>query len=328
MIEDELPKQITVEDFRKREIQMERELNRKVRLIQEKEKDGQVKVLLENMTPRVNYITPASNFYVGIKINFTQRHKLDSPESLDQIKREYSVQRVIYQRESEISRSPMEMMSQKSISLKEIITIPFFKAGSFPPKLIKITEQQQQGGMSDDFMKLFQQSQPMGNTVPAYPSMHPLMPHPPIYSHMVSPMPSRVGPLPSIPLPIPPNNVIPSYSSYSMPNHPMYDPNMISSQMDPYGMANKNRMIYNPITKKPQNFRTVPCRRFHSPDGCERGDNCHFIHDFQYQGRPIPNFNAWKNNNIRKNVQTINSYNPVAAYYPPPGPDINNNRTY
>ena len=64
-------------------------------------------------------------------------------------------------------------------------------------------------------------------------------------------------------------------------------------------------------------------------DGCERGDNCHFIHEFQYQGKPIPNFHNWKNNNMmKKNLQPINSYNPGVAYYPPTGPDINNNHTY
>ena len=53
---------------------------------------------------------------------------MDSLESSEQIKREQSVQRIIYQRESEIPKSPMESISQKSFSLKDIITIPFFKA--------------------------------------------------------------------------------------------------------------------------------------------------------------------------------------------------------
>ena len=51
---------MSVEDFRRREIQMERELNRKVRCRQEKEKDVQVRIQLENMSPRINYAPPTS----------------------------------------------------------------------------------------------------------------------------------------------------------------------------------------------------------------------------------------------------------------------------
>jgi hypothetical protein len=38
-------------------------------------------------------------------------------------------------------------------------------------------------------------------------------------------------------------------------------------------------------------FRTRPCRNYHGPNGCMRGDNCHFIHDTNYAGQDIPNFN-------------------------------------
>ena len=38
-------------------------------------------------------------------------------------------------------------------------------------------------------------------------------------------------------------------------------------------------------------FRTKPCRNYHGPNGCMRGDNCHFIHDPLYPGQDIPNFN-------------------------------------
>ncbi|TNV86932.1 hypothetical protein FGO68_gene12121 [Halteria grandinella] len=37
-----------------------------------------------------------------------------------------------------------------------------------------------------------------------------------------------------------------------------------------------------------KNFRTVPCRLYHGPQGCTRGDQCHFIHDPIYQGIDIP----------------------------------------
>jgi hypothetical protein len=85
---------------------MERELNRKVKTRKEKEKDCQVKILLENMTPRINYSAPFSNCYSGLRILLTNRKRYESPESLDQIKREQSLQRIIYQRDSEILSHP------------------------------------------------------------------------------------------------------------------------------------------------------------------------------------------------------------------------------
>lgn len=246
---------------------------------------------------------------------------MESSESIDQLKREQSVQRIIYQRESEIPKSPMETVSPKTFA-KEIVTIPFFKAGSFPPKTIKI--QDQPIAINDDFMKIFQPPPP---PLMATPYSHHMMQHPGIFQHMPPQMQPRLGPLPSMHLPAPPlpNNPA-SFAPYPMQNHPMYDPSMMGTQIDPYGMMNKSRMIYNPITKKPQNFRTVPCRRFHSADGCERGDNCHFIHDFQFQGRPIPNFHS--NNMMKRNPQPTGYNPPMASYYPPPGPDLNNNRSY
>ena len=36
---------------------------------------------------------------------------------------------------------------------------------------------------------------------------------------------------------------------------------------------------------KPGNYRTVPCRNFHGPNGCTRGDFCHFIHAAVYDGK-------------------------------------------
>ena len=277
------------------------------------------------MSPRINYSAPLRTFYVGTKLSYTNRRKIESLETLDQQKREQSVQRILYQRESEIPQSPMECISQKSVSfLRDITTIPFFKAGSFPPKTIRIVDQPM--AIHDDYMKNYRPAPPPELPV-VYPQVHHIMQHPGIFPHMMPPppMPVRVGPLPSMHLPAPPlpNNTHP-FNPYPMQGHPMYDPSMMGNPGDPYGMMNKTRMIYNPITKKPQNFRTVPCRRFHSQDGCERGDNCHFIHDFLYQGRPLPNTHG--NNGMRRS-QPPGNYNPaMPSYYPPPEP--NNNRTY
>ncbi|CAD8062122.1 unnamed protein product [Paramecium sonneborni] len=35
-------------------------------------------------------------------------------------------------------------------------------------------------------------------------------------------------------------------------------------------------------------YKTKNCHNFHSPLGCQRGDNCNFIHDSRYPGRPAP----------------------------------------
>lgn len=39
---------------------------------------------------------------------------------------------------------------------------------------------------------------------------------------------------------------------------------------------------------KVPNYRTVPCKNFHGPQGCTRGDFCHFIHAPQYERQPLP----------------------------------------
>jgi hypothetical protein len=38
---------------------------------------------------------------------------------------------------------------------------------------------------------------------------------------------------------------------------------------------------------KPLNYKTAPCKLFHSPTGCTRGEFCHFIHEPVYQGNYI-----------------------------------------
>eukprot|EP01017_Pseudomicrothorax_dubius_P017328 TRINITY_DN19583_c0_g1_i1.p1 TRINITY_DN19583_c0_g1~~TRINITY_DN19583_c0_g1_i1.p1 ORF type:complete len:768 (-),score=136.94 TRINITY_DN19583_c0_g1_i1:11-2314(-) len=44
---------------------------------------------------------------------------------------------------------------------------------------------------------------------------------------------------------------------------------------------------------RPNNYKTVPCRLFHSPLGCERGEGCHFIHDYNFAGRETPNMQKY-----------------------------------
>lgn len=45
---------------------------------------------------------------------------------------------------------------------------------------------------------------------------------------------------------------------------------------------------------RPPNYKTVPCRLYHSSVGCARGDFCHFIHDPDYAGKDLPS-ELWKN---------------------------------
>jgi hypothetical protein len=52
------------------------------------------------------------------------------------------------------------------------------------------------------------------------------------------------------------------------------------------------------VSYKPHNYKTVPCVFFHSPQGCSRGDNCHFIHDWNYNGRETPNMRKYVRNNL------------------------------
>ena len=53
----------------------------------------------------------------------------------------------------------------------------------------------------------------------------------------------------------------------------------------------------------PQNYRTAPCKNFHSHLGCTRGIRCHFLHVEKYKGVEIPH-------------EEYSSYVPVQANRP------------
>jgi hypothetical protein len=45
------------------------------------------------------------------------------------------------------------------------------------------------------------------------------------------------------------------------------------------------------LRELPDNYRSIPCKNFHSPMGCMRNEFCHFIHLAEYQGNfltPLP----------------------------------------
>lgn len=60
---------------------------------------------------------------------------------------------------------------------------------------------------------------------------------------------------------------------------------------------------------RPPNYKTVPCRLYHSPVGCARGEFCHFIHDPEFAGRELPS-DLWKSK--RRHHES--------SYYGPPPP--------
>ena len=121
------------------------------------------------------------------------------------------------------------------------------------------------------------------------------------------------------------------------PNPVMPEAQMLiqhQQMMDPmamYGMMYQNpgqysmmlpRVFVNQRNSRPPNYRTEPCRNFHSPTGCTHGDNCHFIHDFDYPGVPIPDLDKWRRSNETriKNIKAMQSMNinlGMATYYPP-----------
>jgi Zinc finger C-x8-C-x5-C-x3-H type (and similar) len=120
--------------------------------------------------------------------------------------------------------------------------------------------------------------------------------------------PSMMMPIPTIPGIMPGNLMDPNYMNMMMmsqpPTIPMYFP----------------KMLLNNNNTKPINYRTEACKNFHSAAGCTHGDACHFIHDFTYEGRPIPNMAEWRrSNSIRmKNIEAMKSAQMgMPSYYPP-----------
>lgn len=115
-----------------------------------------------------------------------------------------------------------------------------------------------------------------------------------------------------------PNNTVPCI----MPGNVM-DPNYLNMMMmsqTPSMPMYFPKMLLNNSNTKPVNYRTEACKNFHSAAGCTHGDACHFIHDFTYEGRPIPNMAEWRrNNSIRtKNMETMKSMQiGFPSYYPP-----------
>ena len=72
---------------------------------------------------------------------------------------------------------------------------------------------------------------------------------------------------------------------------PQESPNNPFQEQGEHGEISKKPHFKNPY--KPQNYKTVPCRFFHSNIGCPRGEECHFIHDYNYMGVETPNMHKY-----------------------------------
>jgi hypothetical protein len=55
-------------------------------------------------------------------------------------------------------------------------------------------------------------------------------------------------------------------------------------------------------------YKTQPCKWFHSGLGCERGDNCDYIHDFNFKGvMPPPHTYKHKKSHMMSSRQHMNT---------------------
>jgi|LauGreDrversion4_2_1035121.scaffolds.fasta_scaffold1063769_1 hypothetical protein len=89
---------------------------------------------------------------------------------------------------------------------------------------------------------------------------------------------------------------------------------LIKKMITDFKALNEERKKMGPQPMNPRNYRIVPCRLYHGPSGCTRGDFCHFIHAIGYEckfpylfnkflEREIPRevFIKYRNENMRKN---------------------------
>ena len=69
--------------------------------------------------------------------------------------------------------------------------------------------------------------------------------------------------------------------NFSLP--PQMTPQQI--QMMQYHQMQAQNMMR---TIKIEKYKTVPCKYYHGPQGCDKKIDCTFIHDEAYAGRPTP----------------------------------------
>ncbi len=73
-----------------------------------------------------------------------------------------------------------------------------------------------------------------------------------------------------------------------MNNQPAINPSLNQQPINPSINPPMNMPGMNPNMNpnmRPPNYKTKPCRNFHSEIGCNREIKCHFIHDQKYAGK-------------------------------------------
>ncbi|CAG9327857.1 unnamed protein product [Blepharisma stoltei] len=280
------------------------------------------------MIPKVEY-----NIDKKPLIKNCLRKKAESLENIEETRRESENMKCVYQRESEIPKMPRDTGASSSLNIS-VMKIPPYRQGCHI-QTISIKEAPQDLPIQNSQIPIESYSPPMNfqfhslkeSEVKAMP------PQPTMPMYTPSPMPNPMNPYNPYMMPMAPNPMMPmpmmpnSYASpvinpgYYPPMNPVYQP-MPGYPPNPLttNPAMKKPFLINPLTNKPPGFKTLPCRNFHSTIGCARGDNCHFIHDFQFQGRAIPNFEQWKITNEERLKNLPNSKEAMQPIYFPPPP--------
>lgn len=115
----------------------------------------------------------------------------------------------------------------------------------------------------------------------------------PLFTSPINPLPFNypnynLGMGMNMPFPQPIQPPIKTHPQISQPSHN-------SQQSHPYNnyMDQSKRMPNESMNSKMNlsKYKTKPCRNYHSSVGCNRDINCYFIHDTNYKGVDIPNFN-------------------------------------
>jgi hypothetical protein len=217
-------------------------------------------------------------------------------ERVDQERREQAISKINYMRESDVPFAPRDDKIATNSANAALIPLFNVKARKAAPPVAE-----QPMTMSLPFMPI----QPITPT-PQQPLLNPMNP-----LNQINPM-----------VPMPPMNPMGQMNSMNSMN-PLAMLNFMmppSSQFPVY----MPRAIYGRTNQKPINYRTEPCRNFHSTIGCTHGDNCHFIHDYDYPGIPIPDLEKWRRTNQtrQQNIKAMQSMSMnMATYYPPAAPD-------
>ena len=93
------------------------------------------------------------------------------------------------------------------------------------------------------------------------------------------------------------NNMNLNNNFYNNNNNIFNNSNMINNNIKQNNNNNNNSQGIDPrmFMESAQRmnlhkYKTKPCRNYHGTTGCTRGENCFFIHDPNYKGREIPNF--------------------------------------